>query len=237
MLGTIINVISIVIGGLIGLLFHKKSPRVLGERIMEGFGLFVIVIGIKGAIEGNNSLLYIVSIILGALIGESLKLEKKLNGFTGLLEKKFVKDKNDGFKEGFITTTILFCVGAMAIIGPMNAVLKGNYEILMIKSTLDGVTAFIFASAYGFSVLLSAVSVLVYQGLVSLLAFLLKDFLSTETINNFSVVGSLLVAGIGFNLLKLSSKKINVVNLLPAIFIPILYEPLKIAIEFIKGII
>jgi hypothetical protein len=119
----------------------------------------------------------------------------------------------------------------------MNGVLKGDYEILMIKSTLDGVTAFIFASAYGFSVLFSALSVLIYQGLVSLLAFLLKDFLSTETINNFSVMGSLLVAGIGFNMLKLSSKKINVVNLLPAIFIPILYEPIKILIEFIKDII
>jgi len=237
MLGTIINVVSIIFGGLIGLIFHKKSPRVLGERIMEGFGLFVIVIGIKGAIVGNNSLLYIVSIILGALIGESLKLEKRLNSFSGLLEKKFVNNKNEGFKEGFITTTILFCVGAMAIIGPMNGVLKGNYEILMIKSTLDGVTAFIFASAYGFSVLFSAISVLVYQGLVSLLAILLKDFLSLETINNFSVVGSLLVAGIGFNMLKISSKKINVVNLLPAIFIPILYEPLKSIISYIKGII
>ncbi len=237
MLGTLINVASIIIGALIGLLFHKKSPRVLGERIMEGFGLFVIVIGIKGAIEGNNSLLLIVSIILGALIGESLKLEKKLNSFTGLLEMKLVKNKNDGFKEGFISTTILFCVGAMAIIGPMNGVLKGDYEILMIKSTLDGVTAFIFASAYGFSVLFSAGSVLIYQGLISLLAFFLKDFLSTETINNFSVIGSLLVAGIGFNMLKISSKKINVVNLLPAVFIPILYEPIKSAIEFIKGII
>lgn len=237
MLGTIINVLSIFIGGLIGLLFHKRSPRVLGERIMEGFGLFVIVIGISGAMEGNNSLLYIVSIILGALIGETLRLEKKLNSFTGYLEKKFVKEKNDGFKEGFISTTILFCVGAMAIIGPMNGVLKGDYEILMIKSTLDGVTAFIFASAYGFSVLFSAVSVLIYQGLVSLLAFLLKDLLSTETINNFSVMGSLLVAGIGFNMLKLSSKKINVVNLLPAIFIPILYEPINLLIDFIKGII
>lgn len=237
MFGTIINVISILIGGLIGLLFHKKSPRALGERIMEGFGLFVIAIGIKGALEGNNSLLYIFSIIIGALIGESLKLDHKLNKFTCYLENKFVKENDDGFKEGFITTTILFCVGAMAIIGPMNGVLKGDYEILYIKSTLDGVTAFIFASAYGFSVLLSAVCVLVYQGIVSILAFALKDILSVETINNFSVVGSLLVAGIGFNMLKLSSKKINVVNLLPAIFIPILYEPIKIFIQFIKGII
>lgn len=234
MYGTLVNVASIFAGGLIGLLFHKKSPRVLGERIMEGFGLFVIVIGISGAMEGDASLLYIVSIIIGAFVGESLRLEKKLNRFTGYLEKRFTSDKNEGFKEGFISTTILFCVGAMAIIGPMNGVLKGDYQILMIKSTLDGVTAFIFASAYGFSVLFSAVSVLLYQGLVSLLAFMLKDFLSVETINNFSAIGSLLVAGIGFNMLKLSSKKINVVNLLPAIFIPIFYEPLQYFINFIK---
>lgn len=237
MLGTIINVVSIFLGGLIGLLFHKKSPRVLGERIMEGFGIFVIVIGISGAMEGENSLLYIVSIILGAFIGETLRLERILNNFTGYLEEKFIKDTNDGFKEGFISTTILFCVGAMAIIGPMNAVLKDNYEILMIKSALDGVTAFIFASAYGFSVLFSAASVLIYQGLVSLLAFMLKDMLTAETINNLSVIGSLLVAGIGFNMLKLSAKRINVVNLLPAIFIPILYDPFIWLINMVKDIV
>ena len=159
---------------------------------MEGFGIFTLVIGISGAIVGQNHLLYLFSIILGAIIGESLKLDKKLEKFTHFLEYKLTKGEkeNDKFKEGFITTTMIFCIGAMSIIGPIKAVFENDLSILMIKVSLDGVTAFIFASAFGFSVLFSGISVLVYQGLVTLGAFMLVDILSPETISAISVMGS-----------------------------------------------
>ena len=236
MLGTLINVAAILAGGLIGLLFHKKTPENINERIMEGFGIFVIVVGIKGAIDIASPLLYIFSILIGALIGESLNLDKKLDGFTDFLKAKLKTKNEENFKEGFITTTILFCVGAMAIVGPFEAVLQNNYEIIYIKSALDSVTAFIFASSYGISVLISAGSVLIYQGIVSILALFLKNFLSTDMINAMSVIGSLLVAAIGFNMLNLSKKRINVVNLLPAVFIPILFGALTPLLEYIKGL-
>lgn len=237
MTGTFINVIAILSGGAIGLLFHQKTQKNFGERIMEGFGIFVLVIGIKGALVGDSSLLYIISLILGAILGEALRLDDKLKGFTGMLEDRFSKGKNENFKEGFISTTILFCIGAMAIVGPLNAVLKGNNDILYIKSALDGVTAFIFASNFGISVLLSGLSVLIYQGSISLLAYFFKDFLSLEVINAMSVIGSLLVAAIGINMLNLGNKKINVVNLLPAVFIPLLWGPVSLLIAYLKDVL
>lgn len=236
MLGTIINVVAILIGGMIGLLFHKKTPKNIGERIMEGFGIFVIATGIEGALGGPSPLIYIFSILIGALIGEALNLDKKLDGFTDYLKAKLKTKDEENFKEGFITTTILFCVGAMAIVGPFEAVLQNNYDIIYIKSALDGVTAFIFASTYGVSVLISAGSVLVYQGLVSVLAIFLKNFLSMDTINAMSVIGSLLVAAIGINMLNLSKKRINVVNLLPAVFVPILFTAVIPLVNYIKGL-
>ena len=237
MFGTIINVITITAGALLGVLFHKKTPRNIGERIMEGFGLFTLVVGVGGAIGGDNPILTIVSIIIGAAAGELLRLEDKLNHFTAKLERRFSDGQGGDFKEGFISTTIIFCIGAMAIIGPFNAVLKGDYSILYIKSALDGVTAFIFASNFGISVLLSGGSVLLYQGLITLLAVFLKDFLSLEVINAMSVIGSLLIAGIGFNLLHLGNKKINVVNLLPAVFVPVLYGPLLLLAAWIRDVL
>lgn len=236
MLGTIINVVAILVGGGIGLLFHKKTPENIGERIMEGFGIFVIVVGIEGAIGGSTPLLYIFSILIGALIGEVLNLDKKLDGFTDFLKAKLKTKDEKNFKEGFISTTILFCIGAMAIVGPFEAVLQNNYDIIFIKSALDGVTAFIFASSYGISVLISAGSVLIYQGLISFLALFLKNFLSMDIINAMSVIGSLLVAAIGINMLNLSKKRINVVNLLPAVFVPILYGAILPLINYIKGL-
>lgn len=234
MFGTWMNVGTIILGGVLGLLFHRKTPGNLGQRILEGFGLFVVMVGLKGAMEGDSPILYIVSIILGALLGEILHLDQKLDGLTSTLEKRFSGQDSEGFKEGFIDTTILFCVGAMAIVGPLNNVLQGDPTLLYIKSALDGVTAFIFASAFGASVLLSAGSVLLYQGGITLLALGFRDFLSTESIQAMGVIGNLLVAGIGFNMLKLGKGRLNVVNLLPAVFMPLLLGPAMGLIEYVK---
>lgn len=237
MLGTLINVGAIFIGGIIGLIFHKKIPKNIGKRIMEGFGIFIIVVGVKGTIKGPSSLLYIFSILLfGALIGEFLKLDKKLDKFTDFLKSKFKAQDKENFKEGFITTTILFCIGAMAIVGPFEAVLKNSYDIILIKSALDSVTAFIFALSYSIPISLFGGSILVYECLVLFLALFLKNFLSTNIINAMSVVGSLLVAVIGFNMLNLSKKRINVINLLPAVFAPILFGALLPLLNYLKGL-
>lgn len=234
MSGTIVNFITILAGGSLGLLFHQKIRPTLGDRIMEGFGLFVIAIGLKGAFQGSDSILYILSLIFGALLGEGLGLDKKLDRFTGSLERRFGGEEGDGFREGFISTTILFCVGAMAIIGPLNGVLRGDNEILYVKAAMDGVTAFIFASNFGVSVLFSAGSVLLYQGGISLLAFFFKDFLDMAVIDAMSVLGSLLVAAIGINMLRLGRQRINVVNLLPAALMPLLLAPALIWLNELK---
>lgn len=238
MLGTIINVIAITLGGLLGLLLRKRTPRSVGERIMQGFGLFSVAIGLGGAIGAENPLLIILSLIVGAAAGELLHLESRLDGFTMRLEARFFSGESGGdFKEGFISCTILFCIGAMSIVGPFNAVLKGDYNILYIKSALDGVTAFIFASNYGVSVLLAGGSVLLYQGLFTLLALFLKDFLSGEAIAAMSVIGSLLIAGVGFNLLDFGKKRISLVNLLPAVFVPLLYGPVLVLAGWARSVL
>lgn len=235
MLGTLIDVAAIFIGGILGLLFGKKTPAAICDRIMQGFGIFVLVIGISGAIIGRNHLLYLFSIILGASIGEVLKLDKKLEKFTHFVECKLIKDnkENNSFKEGFINAVMILCVGAMSIIGPIKAVFENDLNLLMIKASLDGVTAFIFASAFGFSVLLSGIIVLIYQGSITLGAFLLVGILSPETISAISVTGNILIIGVGIDLLKI--KKLNIINLLPIIFIPILYEPIQSLIGTLRN--
>lgn len=236
MVGTIINVGAIFLGGTIGLLFKKNANPQIGKMILQGFGLFSLIIGIQGVITGSNFLLYLFSIILGLIIGESLKLEDSVNNLANKLKTRVSSGngENKNFNEGFITTTMLFCVGAMAILGPIESVINNNHDILYIKSALDGVTSFIFASSFGIGVLFSGISVLVYQGLISLFAFFLKDILTTETISAISFLGSMLVMGIGFNLLKIT--KLKLVNFLPIMFIPIIYQGLLWLIGIIKGV-
>lgn len=235
MLGILVNTGTIFLGGILGLFMHKRVSNKVGDRIMEGFGLFVIIIGVAGAIQGNQYILYLASIVVGALIGEGLKLDQRLEKFADFTKKKLAgKGDNPRFTEGFITSAILFCVGSMAIIGPFQAVLEGNNTLLFVKASLDGVTAFILAASCGGGVFLSGILVLVYQGLITLLAFFLKDFLSEATINAVSVLGSLLVMGIGLNMLK--ATKIKIVNLIPVMFIPMLYQPISYLINWLRGV-
>lgn len=221
MLGTIINVAAVIVGSFIGLLFDKGIPERLSSSLMKALGLSTAVIGIQGAIQGENALIMIGSIVIGVLIGESLNLDDKLNNFVKKLESKFVKFKGEkSLSEGFITASLVFCVGSMAIVGCLNAGLEKDYSMLITKSMLDFTTSIIFASTLGVGVMGSAIAIFVYQGSLTLLASLVAPVLSQSAINEMSCVGSLLIIAIGLNLMGLT--KIKVMNYLPAMFIPII---------------
>lgn len=222
MLGTIVNFFTIFVGGIIGVLLKGGLPKRFTDTIMSGIALCVIYIGISGTLKGENMLLIVISIAIGSLLGEFINIDEKLILLGNFIENKAKNfSKDTSISLGFVTASLLFCVGAMAVVGSLESGLLGKYDILFTKSILDGVTALILSSTLGIGVILSAFSVLVYQGLITLAASLLQNILTTPIVNEMSAVGSLLIIGIGLNMLGIT--KIKVANMLPAIFIPIIY--------------
>lgn len=221
MLGTLVNFSSIIVGSIIGILFKNGIPEKISNTIMQGLSLCIILIGISGAIKGSNTLLIIISMVIGGLIGELIDLDNLLQKLGDKIEEKF-KGKGIKISEGFVTASLLFCVGSMAIVGSLQSGLEGNHTILFAKSMLDGIASIIFASSLGVGVMLSSFSVLIYQGAITLAASSLKALLIQSVITEMTAVGSLLIIGLGFNTLNIT--KIKVANLLPAIFIPIIYQ-------------
>lgn len=218
MLGTYVNVIAIIIGSGLGLVFRKALKQEITKTIQEAMALAIIVIGIMSATKMTEPLLVVISLALGALIGEVIGLDKMLNNFGNKVDKRF---SNGNFSKGFITATLVYCVGAMAIYGAIESGLTNDHTTLYIKSTLDGVTSIIFASSLGVGVMFSAIPVLLYQGSITLLASLLSGFLSDAVITNMSSIGGILIIGIALNILGIT--KIRLANLIPALFIPIIY--------------
>lgn len=227
MLGTIVNSLAIICGCLVGLIVKGRLTEKISLTIMNGLALCVLFIGISGALKGNDILQIIICIALGALIGEIIDIDKKLNDLGNMIEKKInSKRKNTSsekisISEGFVTSSLLFCVGAMAVVGSLESGLQGIHTTLFAKSILDGISSIIFASSLGIGVMLSSIAILIYQGSITLLAGCLSTILTDTVINNMSAVGSLLIVGLGFNMLGIT--KIKVANLLPAIFIPIIF--------------
>ena len=227
MLGTIVNALAIIGGCLIGLIVKGRLTEKISSTIMNGLALCVLYIGISGALKGTDTLQMIICIAIGALIGEIIDIDKRLNNLGDMIEKTINskrKEKSNekiSISEGFVTSSLLFCVGAMAVVGSLESGLQGNHTTLFAKSVLDGVSSVIFASSLGIGVILSSIAVFVYQGIITLLASGLSAILTDTIISNISAVGSLLIVGLGFNMLGIS--KIKVANLLPAIFIPIVF--------------
>lgn len=233
--GTIINTATVVGGSLIGLLIKYLagrftfSPRIsaLGARlqdtIMKGVALCVLYIGISGSLKGQNTLVAIISMALGAIIGESLDLDRKMQNLGDWLQcktKRFVKG-DSSVAEGFVTASLLFCVGAMAIVGSLENGLTGNYDTLKAKSVLDGISSIVFSSSLGIGVMFSAVAIFLYQGSISLLAGVLSPLIGSAAVQNeMTCVGSLLIAALSLNMLGVT--KIKVMNLVPACLMPIL---------------
>jgi len=228
MLGTIVNSLSILAGGLAGSLFKNSVSNAYNETIMKALGLSVILIGLKSALQVNNILLLIICLTLGTLIGEIMKIEKGIENIGAFLEGKFSKQK--GLANGFVTASLVYCVGAMAIMGALESGLTNNNSILYAKSLLDGIAAIIFASSLGIGVCFSAISVFLYQGIITLTASLMKQFLIASVVNEMSAIGGLLIVAIGANMLDI--KRIKVGNMLPAIFMPLLYYILKSILGF-----
>lgn len=220
MLGTIVNCLAIIAGGLVGLLFKNGIPDRYNQTVMQAVGLAVLLVGLKTAIVSDDLLVIIISLAIGALVGEWIGIEGRLEQLGKFLEKKFSKGSN-GFAQGFVTASLIYCVGSMAIVGSLESGLSGNHATLFAKSCLDGIVSIILSSSLGMGVLFSAVPVLLYQGSITLLATVLKPLLVPAVIAQMSGVGGLLILGIGMNMLR--EKKIKVGNMLPAIFIPLIW--------------
>ncbi len=226
MYGVWVNAAAILVGGLIGLVLRGGISTRFRNIVSQGLALCVLLIGIQNAVKTNDMMCVIVSIVLGALIGEALKIEQRLDRIGDLAQKKFAGAGDSRFSEGFVTATLLYCVGAMAVVGSLQAGLAGDGSTLLAKSALDGVSSVIFASAMGPGVILSLVPLTVYQGGIALAANVVGPILSDAVINEMSAVGGLLIIALALNMLEATKTRVRVANLLPAIFLPIAYLPL-----------
>lgn len=220
MLGTIVNVLAILAGAVVGMLFGSSFSEKVRQMIMQAIGLGVILIGLQMAITSEQLILVIVSMVLGAWIGETLDIEGKLLNIGEKIESRVLKGKSDNkntLAQAFVTSTLLYCIGAMAIMGAIESGLTGNHDILYAKSLLDGVTAIMLTSSLGFGVAFSAIPVLIYQGGITLFAASIESILTPEIIIELKAVGGLTILGIGLNILNIT--KIKIGNLLPALVI------------------
>lgn len=225
MLGTIINVVAILVGSAAGIALHGGMPQRFRDTIMQGLALCVVLIGVTGAVKTSNSMIVIFSIVLGALVGEGIDIEKRLDSVGNAAQRLFDRGKGGSstFAQGFVTASLVYCVGAMAIMGSLDSGLRGDHATLIAKSILDGVSAIVFASTLGQGVALSAAAVFIYQGAITLLAQFVAPFLTEVLVTEMSAVGGLLIIGIGVNMFDRVHIKVG--NLLPAIFMPVIVMP------------
>jgi uncharacterized membrane protein YqgA involved in biofilm formation len=219
--GTVVNTLAIIAGSLIGLAFRGGIPLNYQQTVMQAIGLAVILIGMTGALKTQDILVVIFSLAIGGLAGEWLRIEARLAQMGRWLERRFAQSQG-GIARGFVTASLIYCVGSMAIVGSMESGLTGNHQTLYAKSVLDGISAVIFASTLGAGVAFSALSVGAYQGILTLSAVLIKPYLVPLVVDQMSAVGGILIMGIGINLLEI--KNIHVGNMLPAIFMPLIYH-------------
>lgn len=224
MLGVTVNTISVILGSLLGLLIKKGIPERISDALMKGVGLCTVCIAVSGVIKGSNSLIMIISVIAGGFIGTLINIDAGLTKISAFLEKKANKNKTEEKKvniaQGFISGSLLFCIGAMTVVGSLNAGLTGDNEMLYTKSVLDLISSCILSATLGPGVMLSAVFVFVFQGGIALLAGLAAPYLSDTAVTEMTCAGSVLILGLGLNILGIT--KIKIANYLPAVFIPII---------------
>ena len=244
MLGPFVNALTVVVCSLLGCFIIRGIPLRFEDILKKSLGLAVIYIGIKGSLDNQRPLLLIMSLVTGTLIGELIDIDKRMIALGEWAERKLYrnnvaaepgtpgkfdkKPEKKSFAQGFVTASILFCTGSMAIVGSMQSGLLGNHAMLYTKSILDGTISIVFSASMGIGVLFSAIPVFLYQGSIALLSMVVRDFLTPEIITEMSAVGNLLVAAIGINFVCLSEgKPIKVANMIPAIFIPWVYMALE----------
>jgi len=222
MTGTFINVAAILIGGAIGLFFGARIPDRYKNTVIAGMGLFTAALGLQMFFKSENSLIVLGALIIGALLGEWIGIEDGLQSFGVVLEKRFSRDSETGssskFVRGFMVSSLLFCIGPIAILGSIQDGLTGDYKLLAVKSTLDGFASIAFASTLGVGVLFSSLIILIYQGGVSLLAGQLNAIVTDPMMAEMTATGGVILMGVAFsNLLEI--KKMRVGNFLPALVI------------------
>lgn len=226
MIGTLINCAGIILGSALGLLLHRGLKDSMAKTVMQGIGLSIILIGVMGAIKTQNTLLVIVAMVIGGVSGSLIDIDARMNKLGAWAQKKLTsgEDENNTFAKGFVTASLVFCVGAMAVVGALDSGIRGDHSTLIAKAMLDCVISIVFASSLGIGVMLSAVPILIYQGAIALLGNAIAPFLSDAVVTEMSAVGGLLIMAIGINMLL--DTEIKVANLLPAILIPFLYFPI-----------
>lgn len=225
--GSIVNCLTVILGATVGLVvghFMGKGAegsaiKRISDALMKGIGLCVLLIGITGAITTNNIIIVIISIVIGTVIGELCDLDRHFEHLGQKIEDK-TRGRFGNITQGFVSASLLFCVGAMAIVGSLNSGLTGDHSMLYTKSLLDMISAFVFATTLGVGVLFSAALVLLYQGTITLLAEWVAPVLNTATVTEMTAVGSLLIIGLALNMLGIT--KLKIMNYVPAVFVPII---------------
>lgn len=213
-MGTIINAGTIILGSIIGILFHSKLPERITNRTFQAIGLFTLFLGVKLALKTSNLMILIFSLLLGTISGELINLDKQIVRLSEWLKKK-TSSKNDRFTEGLTTSFLLFCMGSMTILGAFEEGLGNKPNLLIAKSILDGFSSIAFASTMGIGVMFSVIPLLIYQGGLTFIAYLIGDELGAEIINEMTAVGGILLIGLGINVLKI--KEIKILNMLPSL--------------------
>lgn len=217
--GTIINAITIIIGGLAGSIAKARIQERFASLIVAALGLYTVSLGVRFAIESQKMMVVVFSLVIGGFLGEWINIEKKLDQLGQYVQNR-AKGTSGNFSQGFVTSSLLFCVGSMAIMGSLQSGLAGKHDILMTKAVMDGIISIVFASSMGIGVAASSISVAIYQGCLTLLSSVIAPYLGTAVVTEMTATGGVLLIGVGINILEI--KKIKVGNLLPAIFLPII---------------
>ena len=226
MLGVTVNFFAVLVGGVAGTLLRGGIPERFRTLINQGLAICVMMIGISGAITTQNTLLMIVSVVVGAFLGTLIGIEAGVERLGNWAQAKFNKG---GFADGFVNATLLFSIGSMAVVGSLNAGF-GDNEMLLAKSVIDGVSAIIIASSFGIGAACAAATMTIYQGAIALLAGVVRAHMTDAMILEMGAVGSVMIIALGFNMLGLT--KIKVANMLPAMFIPCIYYPIAALLGF-----
>lgn len=225
MFAIFLNGFAICLGGLLGYFFKNHSSSKLSRAVIIVMGFQIFAMGIKDAIQYENGMLNVIYLVIGTVIGEIVDIDKKLKSVALFFQNKFAKNSH-GFVNGFITATLIFCIGSMAVIGPLKIALEKDSSIIYIKAILDGIMAMFLASTYGLGVLFSAIIVIIYQGGIFLLAEVLKTAADPHVLNQLSSIGGVLLTGLAFTFI-FEKTDIKISNMLPAMLIPVLAAIIK----------
>lgn len=241
-IGTVVNVITVALGCTVGLIFKRFITEKLQTSLTSALALATLTVGIcgvitggvtlaDGALSGRFTLLMIISIVAGTAIGTAIDIERRLESFGNFCQRKLAGgDGGSTFAQGFVSASLVFCVGSMSIVGALNDGISHDPSILFAKSALDGIMAVVFASTLGIGTLLSIVTVIVYQGAITLLSSLIAPYLTAEVVAQMSFIGNVLIMGIGFNFVY--KPKFKVGNMLPAVFVPFVFYIIRAAFNF-----